>query len=140
MAHVRSRETTATPDQVWKLWSDPSTWPEWNPDVLSVSLDGPFAPGTTGQMRTRAGGQHRIRLDSVDPGRAFQLTAAAMPLSPFSFRCEVAPSGSGSRISQGVTINGPLAFLLSPIMGDKIADSFGRLLDGLARRAEANQA
>jgi polyketide cyclase/dehydrase/lipid transport protein len=140
MAHVRSRETTAPPEHVWKLWSDPSTWPDWNPDVLSINLEGPFAAGTPGQMRTRAGGAHRIRLDSVEPGRAFQLTAAALPLSPLSFRCEIAPSGSGSRISQGVTINGPLAFVLSPLMGEKIADSFGPLLDGLARRAEAGHA
>jgi Polyketide cyclase / dehydrase and lipid transport len=138
MAHVRSRETTAAPEEVWKIWSDPSTWPEWNPDVLSVRLDGPFAPGTTGQMRTKAGGQHRIRLDSVEPGRAFQLTSTALPMSQFSFRCEIVPIGTGSRISQAVTINGPLAFLLSPMMGEKVADSFGPLLDGLARRAEAS--
>ena len=137
-AHVRFRDTTASPDRVWTIWSDTSTWPEWNPDVLSVSLNGPFATGTSGEMHTRAGGRHQIRLASVEPGRAFELATSVMPLSSLTFRCEVSPASSGgSRISQGVTVSGPLAFVFSPMMGPRIAESFGPLLDGLARKAEA---
>jgi hypothetical protein len=138
MAHLRSRDTTAPPDRVWSIWSDTSTWPEWNPDVLSVSIKGPFATGTTGEMRTKAGGAHQIRLDNVQPGQAFELKTSVMPLSALTFRCEVAPSGAGSRISQEVMLTGPLGFVFSPMMGPRIAESFGPLLDGLARKAESS--
>jgi hypothetical protein len=55
MAYSRSRETNVQPDQVWKIWSDTSTWAKWNPDVPSVSLDGPFASGTTARSPTLRG-------------------------------------------------------------------------------------
>src|SRR5919201_6228105 len=124
-AHVRARQSTASPQQIWTLWSDTSTWPRWNPDVLSATLDGPFASGTTGTMRTKAGGQHRIRLTLVEPGRRFHLETAPAPLSTFTFECEVAPGANGgSRISQGVAMRGPLGWLFSAMMGERIADSF----------------
>ncbi len=138
MAHSRSRETKASPDQVWNVWSDTSAWAKWNPDVLSVSLDGPFASGTAGEMRTRAGGTHRIRLEGVEPGHRFRLETAVLPASTFSFRCEVAPVGAGSRISQTIAVGGPLGPVFSVIMGERIAASFVPLLDGLANYAEAN--
>ena len=136
MAHSRSRETKAPRDQVWKVWSDTSTWATWNPDVLSVSLYGPFATGTTGEMRTKAGGTHRIRLDGVEPGHRFRLETNVLPASAFSFQCEVAPVAGGSRISQAIAIRGPLGPVFSAIMGERIASSFVPLLDGLANFAE----
>jgi len=137
MAHERSIETKASPDAVWKIWSDPSTWTQWNPDVLSISLDGPFATGTTGTMTTKAGGSHRIRVEAVKPGRSFRLETTPIPLTHFSFHRQVAPgAGGGSRISQRLTMRGPLAPLFSAMMGERIAASFRPILEGLARRAE----
>jgi uncharacterized protein YndB with AHSA1/START domain len=137
MAYSRSRETKSPPDAVWKIWADTSTWAKWNPDVLSVSLDGPFATGTTGEMRTRAGGKHRIRLEGVEPGRRFRLETVVLPASKFSFQCEVAQVAEGSRISQAIAIGGALGPVFSVLMGERIASSFVPLLDGLANYAEA---
>jgi uncharacterized protein YndB with AHSA1/START domain len=72
-AHGRVVETKAGPERVWRIWSDVSTWPEWNPDVLSIAIDGPFAAGTKGRMTTKAGGTHPITLAAVQPGRSFRL-------------------------------------------------------------------
>lgn len=35
-----------TPVQVWARYTDTATWHEWNPGILHVALDGPFAAGT----------------------------------------------------------------------------------------------
>jgi uncharacterized protein YndB with AHSA1/START domain len=135
--HARSKETTASPERIWQIWSQPATWQEWNPTVESVRLDGPFAAGTTGTMRTKGGRTHAIRLRDVEPGRSFRLEASAVPLSKFVFRCAVTP-GSGGRttITQGVTMEGPLGPVYSPIMGEQVAKSFEPILNGLAAKAE----
>jgi uncharacterized protein YndB with AHSA1/START domain len=135
--HVRSLETAAAPEKVWRIWSDTNTWADWNPDVTAISLSGPFASGTTGSMTTKAGGTHKIELRDVQPGRAFTLVTSPVPLGSFAFRCEVAAAGSGSRISQGVSMSGPLGGLYSAMMGERIANGFSPILAGLKRRAES---
>jgi hypothetical protein len=135
-AHGESLETQASPEKVWRIWSDTSTWPAWNPDVEAVSLDGPFATGTTGTMRTKSGGQHRIVIADVEPGRSFVLQSDGVPATRLLFRCEVAAAGAGSRISQSVALKGPLSFLFGPMIGPRIAGSFRPLLSGLAAAAE----
>lgn len=41
-AHECSQNSSASPEAVWQVWSDTSTWPEWNPDIRAISLNGPF--------------------------------------------------------------------------------------------------
>ena len=135
-AHGESLGTQAPPEKVWRIWSDTSTWPAWNPDVEEVNLDGPFATGVAGTMRTRSGGQHRIVIADVEAGRSFLLESDGVPATRLLFKCEVVPSGAGSRISQSVTLKGPLAFALGPMLGGRIAQSFRPLLGGLAAAAE----
>jgi hypothetical protein len=135
--HERSLETSAPPESVWGIWSDTSTWTRWNPDVTAISLDGPFANGTSGSMTTKAGGTHRIQLQDVQPGRGFTLVTSPAPLSTFHFRCEVAPASVGSRISQGVSMSGLLGGLMSAMMGERIAAGFTGILGGLKKEAES---
>jgi len=133
---TRSFITKAPTATVWRVWSDTSTWPNWNPDVRFVALNGPFASGTTGTMSTKQA-THQIQLEDVEPGHGFSLRTPAMPLTQFIFRCEIARSESGgSVISQSLTMQGPLAVIFSPLMGNKIADTFPALLRGLATAAE----
>jgi uncharacterized protein YndB with AHSA1/START domain len=46
-------EIDAPIERVWAVLTEIEQWPAWNPDVKSVSLDGPFAEGTT--FRWKAG-------------------------------------------------------------------------------------
>jgi uncharacterized protein YndB with AHSA1/START domain len=135
-SYGQSRETKAAPERLWQLWSDTSTWPSWNPDIQEVNLDRPLGPGASGTMRTKSGGTHNIAISDVEPGRSFVLESDGVPATKLHFKCEVAPTSGGSRISQTVTLHGPLAFLFGPMMGGRIAQSFRPLLEGLAGAAE----
>ena len=37
-----SVETIASPEKVWRVWSDMSTWGEWNPNVSTMDWEGGF--------------------------------------------------------------------------------------------------
>ena len=135
----RSVETTASPQAVWKVWSDTPTWQEWNPDVQSMALNGPFATGTTGVMKTKQG-TRQVVLTDVAPGRSFRLETSVIPLTRFIFDCKVAAGPSGkTTVSQSVTVGGPLGGIVGGMMSKQIADTFPPLLQGLARKAEANE-
>ena len=42
----KSVEIDAPPDAVWEVLVDVDSWPDWNPDVKSASLDGVFEEGS----------------------------------------------------------------------------------------------
>src|ERR1700736_5868028 len=113
----RSVETTVSPQTVWKVWSDASRWQEWNPDVQSMTLNGPFAAGTTGTMKTKQG-TRAIELTEVVPGKSFRLETAVIPLTRFAFVCQVSRGSAGTTtLSQSIQIGGPLGGLVGGMMG-----------------------
>jgi Polyketide cyclase / dehydrase and lipid transport len=135
----RSQETKASPQTVWRIWSDVSTWKDWNPNVRSMALNGPFASGTTGTMVTGQG-QHAITLEDVMPGKSFRLETTVVPLTRFSFECAITPGAGTTTISQAIRVKGPLGGIFGPMLGKQVAASFPALLKGLATTAEASEA
>jgi uncharacterized protein YndB with AHSA1/START domain len=135
----RSVETSASPATVWRIWSNPTTWQEWNPDVQSMTLNGPFAAGTLGTMKTKQG-TRQVQLTEVVPGQSFRLETTVIPLTRFAFECQVAGGPAGkTTITQAIRVGGPLGGLVGGMMGKQIADTFPALLQGLARKAEATE-
>jgi hypothetical protein len=134
--HQRSATSNAPSAAVWLLWSDPSTWPAWNPDVERVSFSPPFAVGRSFEMTTSAGRTHTMTISSVQEGRSFSLRTKVVPGTTFEFVCSVAPDQEGARVTQGVRVDGPLAWLFGPLTGPRVSAGFQPIVDALARHAE----
>src|SRR6267154_1183235 len=130
-----SLETAASPERVWKIWSDMSTWGDWNPNVSTMDWHGGFVSGTDGVMNTRAGQHHKMKLLDVQPARFFALETSVVPGTTFRFNCRVEPAGGKTKISQTVEVKGPLGPILQGMLGPQVSKEFGTLLANLANRA-----
>lgn len=49
--HEESVEVAATPEQLWKLFSDVEGWKKWNNGIERIELHGAFVEGTTFSMQ-----------------------------------------------------------------------------------------
>jgi len=132
-----SLDTKATPADVWRVWSDVNTWPEWNPDMKQSRLDGPLRLGTTGMINTRSGGKHDVVVTHFEDGRSFELESTAMPMTKMAIRATVAPIDGGTRISQAFEPRGLLAPIVGPMMCGMILKTFSKVLAGLAQKVES---
>jgi hypothetical protein len=132
-----SLDTAAPPDKVWLVWSDVNRWPEWNPDMKESRLDGPLKLGATGMINTRSGGKHDVVVTHFEAGRSFELESTALPATKMAIRATVAPSGAGSRITQGFEPRGLLAPIVGPMMGGTILKTFNSVLSGLKQKVES---
>jgi hypothetical protein len=132
-----SIETSATPAEVWRIWSDVNSWPEWNPDMKESRLDGPLEVGTTGMVHTRSGGRHDVVVTQLEDGQSFELESTAMPMTKMAIRATVTPTANRTRISQGFEARGLLAPVVGPMMGGTILKTFDSVLQGLAKKAES---
>jgi len=133
-----SVETTASPDKVWRVWSDMSNWGDWNPNVSTMDWQGGFVSGSSGVMNTKAGQHHKMQLVDVQPGRGFALLTKVVPCMQFRFNCRIEPAGGKTKISQMVEVGGPLGPVMGGMLGPQVSKEFGTLLSNLARKAESS--
>ena len=134
-----SHETSASPERVWQVWSDVNRWPGWNPDMKASQLDGPLQLGQTGKIDTRSGGKHDVVVTHFEQGRSFELESTALPGTKMAIRATIAPTGSGSRITQGFEPRGVLAPIVGPMMGGAILKTFNSVLSGLKQEVESGR-
>jgi hypothetical protein len=131
-----SRHIEAPPQVVWELLTDPSSYSDWNPAVLSIA--GAMSPGGT------------IKLVSIaSPQRTFSLTVTSMqaparmvwsdgmPLGLFRGvrTYQLDPVGAGTAFSMTEEFSGPLAGLIVKSIPD-LTESFDQFADGLRTAAE----
>lgn len=115
-SYERTVTTTADPSAIWALWSDPSTWPDWDPAVQAVTLDGPFEEGTTGTMTLSGPFDVPVSLEVVVPGSRYldQLTMGELVIR---IDHVVRPmDGGGSEVTVSTTIEGPGADDIGPMV------------------------
>lgn len=113
--YERTVTTTATPADVWALWSDPGTWHVWDPAVQSVALEGHFAEGAAGTMVLAGPMETPFVLEVVEPGARYldRLTVGDLVIR---IDHVVAAAGAGAEITVRTTIEGPGADDVGPLV------------------------
>lgn len=131
-----TESTTATPAQLWARYSDPFTWPEWDSEIATVTVDGPMAVGVKGSLKPVKGPATRFTFTEVEPERGF-VDVSRLPLARMTFEHRIVPNlDGGCRFTHRVTISGPLSPLFSRVIGRNVAVGLPEAMQALARLVE----
>jgi uncharacterized protein YndB with AHSA1/START domain len=132
-----SVETSAAPEQIWRLWADVAGWPEWNGDIERIELIGPFAAGSRILMTPIGDEPVELRItEAVEPDRF--VDEADMGDIVVRTVHEVQRIDPGRvRVTYRMEITGPAADTLGPQIGPEISGDFPETLAGLVARAES---
>ena len=114
--HTGTVTSTAPAEAVWALWSDPTTWSDWDPSVVGVIFDGPFEQGTVGTMTLAGPFEVPVSLEVVEPGVRYldQLTMGDLVIRIDHVVASL-PDG-GCEVTVSTTIEGPGADDIGPIV------------------------
>ncbi len=124
---------TAPASAVWALWSDTTTWSDWDPSVVAVSLDGPFEVGTTGTMTLVGPFDVPVSLELVEPGARY-LDQLSMGELVIRIDHVVVERDGGCEVTVSTTISGPGADGIGPMVTAEAPQAMARLVE----RAEAS--
>ena len=127
--------STATPDAYFARWIDHDTWPQWSPDTEWVRVDGPVEVGTRGVLKPRGGPRVKFVISACTSGREYT-DISRLPGARMVFQHTVEPAEHGCELHVRVTMEGPLAFVRSRIMGGGFRESVPADLDRLVRIVE----
>jgi uncharacterized protein YndB with AHSA1/START domain len=132
-----SVETSAAPENVWRLWADVAGWPEWNGDIDRILLIGPFAAGSTivmkpigvepVELRIAEAVQPELFVDEADMGEIVVRTTHRVRRI----------DSERVRVTYRMEITGPAADTLGPRVGPEISGDFPQTLAALVARAES---
>ena len=133
-AHVSS---ATAPEAFFARWADMATWPEWNADTEWVRLDGPFAEGSTGQLKPKGGPKVRFVIERLVPGREFvDVSLLFGARLVFDHQVTSLPGG-GCEIDVTVTLSGPLSRVWNLLLGNGFRKSAQPDLESLVRAVQA---
>ena len=130
-----SETTSATPAQIWARYVEPSTWPQWDHETATVTIEGPFAVGTRGRLKPVKGPAAPFAFTEVTPEVSFT-DVSRLPLARLTFSHLIEPIPTGSRFTHRIEITGPLSPLFARVIGSNIAASLPTAMKQLARLAE----
>jgi hypothetical protein len=127
-------EVSASPEALWDVLADFEKWPTWNPDVDSVTLNGPVAKGTI--FRWKAGPTRLVStLQRVDRPRALGWTGRTMGVRAIHlWRFEPRPGGAVASMEE--SFDGAVAKLLRRRLQKQLDETTAKGLQALKRAAE----
>src|SRR5262249_27466593 len=136
-AAEHSIETSALPEQIWRLWADVGGWPEWNGDIERIELDSSFAPGERIVMTPIGQDPIELRIvEAVEPAFFVDEADFGDILVRTMHRVEQV-ANERSRVIYRMEIDGPAADTLGPELGPAISADFPETLASLVAHAEA---
>lgn len=128
-------EAEVSADAVWRLWADVERWGDWNSDIESVAIDGPFEVGSTIAMTPRGGPPVALRLAEVRPGELF-VDEAEFGGAVIRTTHRIERSGEDRiRVVYATEISGPAAEKIGPEVGPMITDDFPETIAALVALA-----
>jgi len=114
-------EAGVSPASVWETaYADAAAWPEWNAEIKRAQLDGPLAEGAKAKIVFGTGLRLRFHVVEFEDGRLFT-DESRLPGARMGHRHLVEPTEAGSRLTNTIYIEGPLAPLWRRIMGPAAA-------------------
>ncbi|WP_040808363.1 SRPBCC domain-containing protein [Nocardia concava] len=141
----RTVEIDAPAELVWQVLTDVEKYGEWNPFCLECRTS--LEPGAPIDMKVRLVGpkpkQQREFIHSVTPGEEFSYRMKPAPLGLLSSeRSHVLTSlaDGRTRYLSHFQLNGPLAPVVSGLLGKALTTGFEGMTNAVKTRAEALKA
>jgi hypothetical protein len=68
-----SISTTASQEQIWKIWTDVPNWHTWDTGLKSASLKDEFEEGVKGKLIPDEGPKSSFKISELEEGRSYTL-------------------------------------------------------------------
>ncbi|MFT4232022.1 MAG: SRPBCC family protein [Leucobacter sp.] len=123
-------------EQVWAVWSDPDSFPRWDPREERTELVGPFAAGSTIRSKQRGIPQAEMTLTEVEPGTRWTLRS---PLPGGSLTIDHTLTAQGAErtaIAKRYEVTGPFALLFRLYFGPKVRAAMPETFSALEAEAK----
>lgn len=139
-AHFQYEVTTSAPQaDVWRLWSDVSTWPSWDTELESARLDGVFASGVTGVLKGKGAPESAFSIADVVDGQRYAVVTKLPLGGTLVIERSFVATEQGTRFRHEVRFEGFGGRLLSAFLGRGYREALPGVMERLRALAEVSR-
>lgn len=120
-----------TPSEVWNVWKDVSSWPNWNTDIEFCQIHGPFEKGTTIELKPKKIPQVKLSLEDVLENRFF-IDSLPLPGAKMLYKHEVIAVENGVELITMVSLEGSNSQMWLPLIGENVVANMITQMDAVA--------
>ncbi|WP_299026785.1 hypothetical protein [uncultured Sulfitobacter sp.] len=124
---------TNAPDEIWRLWTTPSTWGAWDKGLKSALMNGEMELGSTGSIRPLSGPTSNFEVVSFDPQNAYAFVTK-LPMA--QLKVERSFNRDRTAFSHRVSFSGPMAFVFARMFGPEFRKALPPTMHALSTLAE----
>lgn len=128
--------TKVTKADIWALYANVSTWPEWDEDVEYARLEeNGLIQGAKGILKPKGGPKVKFELSEVITDKSFTVTSY-LPFTKMIFAHYLKDNANGTiTITHRIEMKGILAPLFALIIGRKIKANLPNAMNKLIKLA-----
>lgn len=127
--------TSASPAAIWDIWSDVKNWPNWEPSMRKVSINGALAPQAEGVITSVHWPPRPFRITACQDGFTYTLNTR-FPFASMYVRRLIGYNNRKTMITNEVWMEGPLSGFWWRIVGRRYRNMLPQVMDRLKRIAE----
>lgn len=130
--------TSASQDEIWRLWTDSRTWGSWDGGLKSANTLGRFEKGTQGTITDLSGRDSKFIVTEYTPKKSYAFETN-LPLAKLTVRRYFENSNQGqTTFIHHVKFSGPLGWLFASQFGPDFRAELPPTMERLAKIAEGS--
>jgi hypothetical protein len=126
--------TTASPDAVWTLWTDVSTWSRWDKGLKEARAEAPLTIGVKGTIVPLQGSEASFVVTAFNPKTSYAFTTQ-LPFAELSVTRTITGEAP-TRFRHDVRFDGPLAAVWASQFGPQFRAALPPTMEAIAETAE----
>jgi hypothetical protein len=137
MRFSHTLKTVASPEAIWKVWTDVERWSHWDTELRDAYLKGAFVLGTFGQLTPKRGRATQFQITQLTAEQSYTFMIA-LPFCTMSVYRFLSNDSEGVYFTHEVTFRGILAFLFGLLLGRRFQAVLPQVMENVKRIAETS--
>ena len=136
--HFWHTETTTTsPEKVWRLWTDVSTWKNWDTGLKDAIMTSSFVLGSKGTIISQEGRKTKFKVIALEEGTSYTIKTN-LPLGGLYIKRTLREEGDLTIFTHEVWFKGLTKGVFAKAFGPKFREILPGVLESIKDLAEEN--
>lgn len=128
--------TTASPERIWKIWTDVKNWKQWDVMLREALLKGSFQKNVQGVLIPEKGPRAGFTVTSCDPNFSYTVTTR-LPLTQIHIHRFLGYHNMKTTFTHEIWVEGPLSWMWWRLIGHNAASRLSQTMKNVKQLAEA---